>query len=113
MIVCCLKCEILKIKQYFIHLFVLFLRTKDVIFIFIIHISTFPSYLYCNMQTRYWVTTSKQITKQHSLLGSIFLISKYTQSLLSNAFVNEHNPTETIGEQKNGVFYYAVGIEML
>jgi hypothetical protein len=40
---------------------------------------------------RYWVTTSKQ----HSSLGNRFLISKYTQPILSNAFANKHVPTET------------------
>jgi hypothetical protein len=35
--------------------------------------------------------------EQHSLLGSRFLISKYTQLLLGNAFTNEHFPMELIG----------------
>jgi hypothetical protein len=56
--------------------------------------------IYCNLQTCYWVTTSKQTTKQHSPLGNRFLISKYTQLLLSNAFANKHVPTETTGLQQ-------------
>jgi hypothetical protein len=43
------------------------------------------------MYCRYSVTTSKQ----HALLGNRFLISKYTQSLLGNAFANKHVLTET------------------
>jgi hypothetical protein len=38
-------------------------------------------------------------TKQHPLLGNRFLISKYTQPILSNAFTNKRIPTETIGAQ--------------
>jgi hypothetical protein len=49
---------------------------------------------------RDWVTTSKQTTKQHPLLGNRLLISKYTQPLRSNAFANKHVPTETIGIQQ-------------
>jgi hypothetical protein len=51
--------------------------------------------LYCSGQARYWVTTAEQ----HPLLDR-FLISKYTQPLLSNAFANKHIPTETIGVQQ-------------
>jgi hypothetical protein len=39
-------------------------------------------YTYCGVFSRYWVTTSKQTTKQHSVLGNRFLISKYSRSLL-------------------------------
>jgi hypothetical protein len=39
--------------------------------------------------------TVKQTTKQHALVGNRFIISKYTQPLLSNAFANEHVPTAT------------------
>jgi hypothetical protein len=53
---------------------------------------------------RYWATTSKQTTKQHSLRGSRFLLSKYTQPLLGNAFANKCVPMETIGEQQWTVF---------
>jgi hypothetical protein len=56
------------------------------------------------MQTRYWVTTSKQTAKQHPLLGKKFLISKYMQPLMSNAFTNKHIPTETIGVQQQTMF---------
>jgi hypothetical protein len=59
---------------------------------------------YCCMWTRYWVTTSKQTMKQHLLLANRFLISKYTQPLLGNAFTNKHVPTETIGVQKWTMF---------
>jgi hypothetical protein len=43
--------------------------------------------------------------KQHPLLGNRFLISKFTQPLLSNAFTKKHVPTATIGVQKLSVFY--------
>jgi hypothetical protein len=43
-------------------------------------------------------------TKQHPLLSNRFLISGYTQPLLSNAFENKHLPTEIIGVQKWTVF---------
>jgi hypothetical protein len=33
--------------------------------------------------------------KQHSLLDNKFLIGKYTQLLVSNAFANRHVVTET------------------
>jgi hypothetical protein len=36
---------------------------------------------YCSVFSRCWVATSKQTTKQHSLLGNRFLISKYTRPL--------------------------------
>jgi hypothetical protein len=39
---------------------------------------------------RSWVTTSK-----HLLLGDRFLISKYRQPLVSNAFANDQVPLET------------------
>jgi hypothetical protein len=44
---------------------------------------------YCSVYTHYWVRISNQTTKQHPLLGSRFLISKYTQQLLSNAFAKK------------------------
>jgi hypothetical protein len=47
---------------------------------------------------------AKQTTKQHPLLGNTFLISRYTQPLLSNAFANRHVPTEKIGVQEWTVF---------
>lgn len=42
----------------------------------------------CRVQTRYWITTAKQITKEHLLLGNKYFISKCKQPLLSNIFVN-------------------------
>jgi hypothetical protein len=42
--------------------------------------------------TRYWVTTAKQTKGKHPLLGNRFLISKYTQTSLSNAFANIQVP---------------------
>jgi hypothetical protein len=42
----CLKYGIVEIKEYFLHLFVLFLCTKDVIFPCVIHMSTISSYSY-------------------------------------------------------------------
>jgi hypothetical protein len=45
-------------------------------------------------------------TKQHSLLGNRFLISKYTQPLLGNAFrkqTNSHRNNRST--TMNGVFY--------
>jgi hypothetical protein len=41
------------------------------------------------------VTTANQTKKQCPLLGNKFLISKYTQPLLSNAFENEYALTAT------------------
>jgi hypothetical protein len=46
MTICCLKYGIIEIKEYFIHLFVLFLCTKNVLFLCTIYISTISSYLY-------------------------------------------------------------------
>jgi hypothetical protein len=60
--------------------------------------------IYYSVQARYWITTSKQTTKQHPLLGSRFLTSKYTQPLLSNAFANKLVPMERIGVQQWTVF---------
>jgi hypothetical protein len=53
-------------------------------------------------QQRYqcWVTTSKQTTKQHPLLGN----SKYAQLLTSNALANKHVSTEIVGVQQLTVF---------
>jgi hypothetical protein len=45
---------------------------------------------YCSMQIHYWVTTLKQTMKQQLLLCNTFLISKYTQPLLSNPFTNKY-----------------------
>jgi hypothetical protein len=59
---------------------------------------------YCSVLTRYWVTTSKQTTKQHSLVDNWFLISKHTLPLQGNAFANKHVTTETIGVQQWTVF---------
>jgi hypothetical protein len=47
--------------------------------------TTYSIYMYSSVLTRYWVTIAKQTTN-HQLLCNKFLISKYTQSLLSNAF---------------------------
>jgi hypothetical protein len=60
--------------------------------------------IYCSLYIRYWVTTSKQTTKQHSLPGKKFLISKYTQPLPSNPFANKHVPAKTIRVQQWTVF---------
>jgi hypothetical protein len=50
--------------------------------------------LYTALYSRCCVTTSKQSTKQHSLLGNI-LISKHTRPLLGNALTVRHVPVET------------------
>jgi hypothetical protein len=42
----------------------------------------------------------KKTAKQLMLLGNLFLISKYTQPLLSNAFTNKQVPTKRIGIQQ-------------
>jgi hypothetical protein len=55
---------------------------------------------YYRVQTRYWITISKQTTKQHVLLGNIILIGKCTQALLGNAFANNHFTMDTIGIQQ-------------
>jgi hypothetical protein len=56
------------------------------------------------MWTHYWVTTLKQATEQHLLIGNRFLMSKYMQQLLSNAFANKHVPMEKIGVQNEQCF---------
>jgi hypothetical protein len=66
--------------------------------------SGFSSRRCCSIQSRYWVTTWKQTTKQHSRLDNRFLISKYMQPWLDNAFANRHGPTETIAVQQLTVF---------
>jgi hypothetical protein len=58
------------------------------------------------MYTHYWVTASKQATEQHLLIGNRFLMSKYTQQLLSIAFANKHVPMETIGMQNEQCFIH-------
>jgi hypothetical protein len=46
MVIYCCKYGFVEIWKYFVHLFVLFLCTKDVTFLFVIHISSLSSYLY-------------------------------------------------------------------
>jgi hypothetical protein len=55
---------------------------------------------YYSMEACYWVTTLKQTTKQHLLLGNRVLTSQYMQPLLRNTFTNKHFPKETIGIQQ-------------
>jgi hypothetical protein len=45
----------------------------------------------CSVLSCYWITTSKQTTKQHPLIGNDREINKYTQPLLGNAFANKTN----------------------
>jgi hypothetical protein len=56
------------------------------------------------MWARYWVTTTKQTSKQHPLLGNRFLISKYASPFLSNAFANKQVTMATIEERLETVF---------
>jgi hypothetical protein len=63
--------------------------------------------------SRYWVTTSKQTTKEHPLLGSDDEISKYIGALLGNAFANKHVPIEAIGATVEELCFLLVRAEWL
>jgi hypothetical protein len=56
----------------------------------------------CRPVTGEW--PRNKTTKQHPLLGNRFLISKYTQPLLSRTLAKKRVPTETIGVQQWRMF---------